>query len=259
MIFYLFFTLFKMNMCNFVSGRSLISTLDGLLYISEMCSDKHEIVGSDNKLHISNVAHKNILKEAYTLKTSNGYSLILGQDHLVLTQNRGDVNVKNLVQGDLIMLSPMKFGNKSINIDFLPSIIKFLKNLTDDNTSETIDIGMEEKFSIYTLLELKSSDVLILFTYLFNTHSDFNNNVQNLFLKNMQLITILQLLLLGFNIKASICDYSLVFCFNFNNNFIDMVCTDSFKSLTYNGIEDVYNLIEPVTSHYVANGIVVHN
>lgn len=35
--------------------------------------------------------------------------------------------------------------------------------------------------------------------------------------------------------------------------------TDEFESFTYIGEEDVYDLTEPVTNHFVANGLVVHN
>jgi ribonucleoside-diphosphate reductase alpha chain len=35
--------------------------------------------------------------------------------------------------------------------------------------------------------------------------------------------------------------------------------TDAFDSLTFEGIEDVFDLTEPETSHFVANGVVVHN
>jgi ribonucleoside-diphosphate reductase alpha chain len=35
--------------------------------------------------------------------------------------------------------------------------------------------------------------------------------------------------------------------------------TDAFMSLTYIGEEDVYDLTEPDTSHFVANGLVIHN
>ena len=35
--------------------------------------------------------------------------------------------------------------------------------------------------------------------------------------------------------------------------------TDAFDSLVYEGIEDVFDLTEPDTSHFIANGVIVHN
>lgn len=257
----------KINATNpCITGDSLINTSEGLKRIDSLLEKYFDVIGSDGKIHNIKPAFKTGNKEIYILKTLFNYELKLTSDHIVLTQNRGDVKACDLKISDLIVLQKPNFGNLNLNDNFIYVVAKYLVeyNFSDTSEVEFIIVNFTNStfryFNIHMLFDLNKESIFKIFSYIFNTTFEYSHNIQKLELKNLELLKIFQILLLGFGIKAQLIDYSLIFAFSQlnNDNPLNFVCY--FKSLISTGkYEDVYDLTESETSHFSANCIVVHN
>jgi ribonucleoside-diphosphate reductase alpha chain len=105
-----------------VTGDTLVATADGLRRIDEMVGKAAFIIGSDGKPHFVNRIFPTGTKAVYTLRTRAGYEVRVTADHRVLTQDRGDVAVKDLMIGERVMLGSSGFGSRSIDPDLAESI-----------------------------------------------------------------------------------------------------------------------------------------
>ncbi|MEA2719692.1 MAG: ribonucleoside-diphosphate reductase alpha chain, partial [Candidatus Eremiobacteraeota bacterium] len=113
----------KINASNpCVTGDTLVSTADGLRRIDELVGKAAFVIGADGKPHFVNRIFPTGTKPVYTLRTRAGYQLRVTADHKILTEERGDVAVKDLIVGERVMLGSSGFGNRSIDLDLAESI-----------------------------------------------------------------------------------------------------------------------------------------
>jgi ribonucleoside-diphosphate reductase alpha chain len=105
-----------------VTGDSLVATADGLQRIDALVGKSAFVIGSDGKPHFSNRIFPTGTKPVYSLRTRAGYELRLTADHRVLTEERGDVAVKDLIIGERLMLSGSGFGSRVLDADLAESI-----------------------------------------------------------------------------------------------------------------------------------------
>jgi ribonucleoside-diphosphate reductase alpha chain len=105
-----------------VTGDSLVATADGLQRIDELVGKSAFVIGSDGKPHFTNRIFPTGTKPVYTLRTRSGYELRLTADHRVLTEERGDIAVKDLIVGERIVLAGSGFGSRALDADLAESI-----------------------------------------------------------------------------------------------------------------------------------------
>ncbi|MDB5042850.1 MAG: ribonucleotide-diphosphate reductase subunit alpha, partial [Candidatus Eremiobacteraeota bacterium] len=105
-----------------VTGDTLVATSDGLRRIDELVGKAAFIIGSDGKPHFVNRIFPTGTKPVYTLRTRAGYELRVTADHKILTEERGDVAVKDLIAGERVMLAGSGFGSRSLDPDLAVSI-----------------------------------------------------------------------------------------------------------------------------------------
>ena len=98
-----------------VTGDTLVATADGLRRIDELVGKAAFIIGSDGKPHFVNRIFPTGTKPVYTLRTRSGYEVRITADHQVLTEERGDVAVKDLIAGERILLNGSGFGSRRVD------------------------------------------------------------------------------------------------------------------------------------------------
>jgi ribonucleoside-diphosphate reductase alpha chain len=97
-----------------VAGDTLVATSSGWRRIDELVGQTAGIVGADGKSHFVTRIFPTGRKDVYRLTTSAGYEVRITADHKVLTQNRGDVAVKDLNVGDRVALKGAGFGSRTL-------------------------------------------------------------------------------------------------------------------------------------------------
>ena len=89
-----------MNAC--VTGDTLVRTVFGEERIDVLVGAGVDVVGADGELHPAASVHLVGDREVYRLRTLSGLELRLTADHLVMTENRGDVRAWELTPDDEI-------------------------------------------------------------------------------------------------------------------------------------------------------------
>ena len=105
-----------------VTGESLIATADGLRRIDELVGSAAFVIGSDRKPHFVSRIFPTGTKPVYRLRTRSGFELRVTADHKVLTEERGDVAVKDLIVGERVHLAGSGFGGRKINLELAKAI-----------------------------------------------------------------------------------------------------------------------------------------
>jgi ribonucleoside-diphosphate reductase alpha chain len=105
-----------------VTGDTLVATADGLQRIDELVGKSAFVIGSDRKPHFVNRIFPTGTKPVYTLRTRSGYGLRVTADHRVMTEERGDIAVSDLIIGERIVLGGSGFGSRSLDPDLAESI-----------------------------------------------------------------------------------------------------------------------------------------
>ncbi len=100
-----------------VTGDALIATANGLRRIDSLVGKTARIIGADGQPHLVTEIFQTGRKPVFWLSTKSGYRLRLTADHLVLTENRGDVAAKDLAPGDKVILQGAGFGRKTLPHD----------------------------------------------------------------------------------------------------------------------------------------------
>lgn len=104
-----------------VPGDTLVATANGWRRIEKITHDT-DIIGSDGQLHPIHPSFITGFQHVWRVCTSDGYELKATDNHLITTQNRGDVPVGELRPGDILVLSPGSFGTRSIDVNLAFSI-----------------------------------------------------------------------------------------------------------------------------------------
>ncbi|MGH7330503.1 MAG: LAGLIDADG family homing endonuclease, partial [Polyangiaceae bacterium] len=214
-------------------------------------------------------------KRVYRLRTRAGYELRLTADHKVLTEERGDVALCDVIIGERIVLRGSGFGNRRLDEPILkalaaragsPSLVAAGNRLTPlDAVEEFLQYDTQLHFSpaIYTLDRVSLATLL---RSIFDERGEFSS-------ASMELLRQVQLLLLSFGIKGKIYrDRGVIrIAAQSRARFVRTieggeafersrdVLTDEVAQIKALALEPVYDLTESDTAHFVANGIVVHN
>ncbi len=96
-----------------VTGDTLIATERGLERIGALVGQGRSVRGIDGKLYRAEAIFRTGTEPVYELRTQSGYSVKLTGDHLVFTENRGDVQARALRKGDVVRLVGAPFGQRT--------------------------------------------------------------------------------------------------------------------------------------------------
>ncbi|HWQ25810.1 MAG TPA: LAGLIDADG family homing endonuclease [Chlorobaculum sp.] len=96
-----------------VTAETLVATDRGLERIGELVGQSRGIKSIDGKLHWVEKIFPTGTKPVYELRTKSGYRLKLTGDHLVFTENRGDVKACELRKDDVVRLVGAGFGKET--------------------------------------------------------------------------------------------------------------------------------------------------
>jgi len=322
-----------------VTAETLVVTDRGLERIGDLVGEARGIKSLDGKLHWVEKIFPTGTKPVYELKTKSGYRLKLTGDHLVFTENRGDVKACELTKDDIIRLVGGEFGSETTgSADIAARVGAFVQqttgskkhlasvqfeanSTTDCNESEILEkfysVSEDGQSCIFTdsIFRLSRAEQTALLKGLFTadgTVANYGEKLQYVALDSVSLPLLrqVQLLLLNFGIKAKIYEnrragnltailsdakggvkeypvlemHSLRISSSSRVRFEAEIgffpqtekakklaelnqsvsayaepLNDKIKSLEYIGEKPVFDLTEPETHHFVANGIGVHN
>ena len=105
-----------------VTGDTLVATADGLARIDSMVGRSAFVIGSDGKPHFVSRIFPTGSKRVYRLRTRAGYELRLTADHKILTEERGDVALADVIIGERVVLRGSGFGTRSLDESTLLSL-----------------------------------------------------------------------------------------------------------------------------------------
>ena len=321
-----------------VTGDTLVATTEGQRRIDELVGKAAFVIGSDGKPHFVNNIFPTGTKPVYVLRTRSGYELRVTADHKILTEERGDVAVKDLIIGERVHLGAARFGSRTLEPELAEAIGLALSNGRSQRktavhtasiarvatTSESVIDSFEEFAVVHAgngdtrlapaVQELDRSSMAAVLRGLFTADGSVTNigaksRYISLDSTSIELLGQVQLLLLSFGIKSKLYRtrshsvqssmlpgvdgarqhpvrevhalhiapsshvlFEQEIGFDAASAKADALATmnravttyrealvDEVAVVRYAGEEAVYDLTEPDTSHFVANGIVVHN
>jgi ribonucleoside-diphosphate reductase alpha chain len=276
-----------------VTGDTLVAMADGPARIEDLVGKAAFVIGGDGRPHFVSKIFPTGTKPVYRLRTKAGYELKLTADHKVWTENRGDVPAGELREGDRLVLSGSGFGTVTLDervafeIGFAigeccatvapvrqPALSgSRLTSRRRDVEATRPDVAAyvvrDENASIKAFsptvfaLERKSAAELIRGLLTVNSEIVLGESgaaSSVLHSCSAELLKQLQLLLLSFAIKSELSGDQLQISGGFDAGLRPGVSlSDDFHSLEASGIADVFDLTEPDTQHFVANGLKVHN
>ncbi|ACF13528.1 ribonucleoside-diphosphate reductase, adenosylcobalamin-dependent [Chloroherpeton thalassium ATCC 35110] len=109
-----------------VTAETLVATDRGLERIGDLVGEARGIKSLDGKLHWVEKIFPTGTKPVYELKTKSGYRLKLTGDHLVFTENRGDVKACELTKDDVVRLVGGEFGSETTGSANMAQLIGLL-------------------------------------------------------------------------------------------------------------------------------------
>ncbi|NOT34879.1 MAG: vitamin B12-dependent ribonucleotide reductase [Candidatus Eisenbacteria bacterium] len=323
-----------------VTGDTLIATSEGWQRIDSLVGKTPQVIGDDGELHPAAKVWKTGTKPVFLLRTEAGLELRLTGDHRVLTANRGDVAVRELLSNDMLRVSGAGFGDLKVKHELAYELGRAIALRceraealvgaavgSNGHGAESVDglpgVTQEEldgAIRDYLLLDAEGracgltprvnqfdrESVVNLLRGLFSLDPANFDLRRGFRAERRELLSQVQLLLLNFGVLTSVnedfeaetADGAIVFrrrngsrlsvSRNSKNwysgipflhqikprdeqpesgatfgNTIPLprlsVWSDQLASIEPLGEEDVFDLTEPATSHFVANGIVVHN
>ena len=261
-----------------VTGDTLVATADGLARIDSLVGRSTFAIGADGKSHFVARIFATGEKRVYRLRTRAGYELRLTADHKILTEERGDVAVKDAIIGERIILRGSGFGNRTIEESAalavaarvgsraLVAINKRAAAAQNAVANEFVDVWNGNVSLTPAVFSLDRAGTATLLRALFDECGEFASG-------SMELLWQIQLLLLSFGVKAKIqrdrgviriatqskTRYARAIEAGEPLESERSLLTDEIAQIKALGVEPVYDLTEPDTSHFVANGLVVHN
>jgi ribonucleoside-diphosphate reductase alpha chain len=137
--------IYASNPC--VTGDTLVATDQGWRKIADLVGKAANIIGADGQPHPVDRIFPTGHKPVFELRTKAGYRVRITADHLVST-TRGDVAVKDLVDGDRIFLNAQGFGRDQLPVELAEAIGLAVG---DGTVTSSIIGGREQKVVILTM------------------------------------------------------------------------------------------------------------
>ncbi len=231
-----------------VTGDTLVATEDGLRRIDSLVGETPRVVGLDGRLHRTTRVIETGVKPVYRLRTRCGYEVKLTADHPVWTENRGDVPAAELTRNDIVRLVPPLPGSVQLEPEAARRLAAWLAAAVPAGTMDDTSEG-------YPLLRpdgTLSDEAFLLDRFSLQLVLQEVIEAQTVVFDSAELARQVQLLLLVLGKKARRQGTRLEVLQEEN-------LTDFVDGIELIGVEPVYDLTEPVTDHFVANGIAVHN
>ena len=258
-----------------VTGDTLVATADGLARIDSMVGRSAFVIGSDGKPHFVSRIFPTGSKRVYRLRTRAGYELRLTADHKILTEERGDVALADVIIGERVVLRGSGFGTRTLDESTMLSLAARVgsQSLVAVGNglagAESVDEFIQQDAHLQftpAVYELDRTSIATLLRALFDECGEFASG-------SMELLWQIQLLLLNFGVKGKIYrDRGVIrIAAHSRSRFARTieggesfersreVLTDEVSQIKALGVETVFDLTEFDTAHFVANGIVVHN
>ncbi|QXD13914.1 intein-containing adenosylcobalamin-dependent ribonucleoside-diphosphate reductase [Rhodocaloribacter litoris] len=228
-----------------VTGDTLVATEDGLRRIDSMVGETPRVVGLDGRLHRTTRVIETGTKPVYRLRTQSGYTIKLTADHRVWTENRGDVPACELTKDDVVRLVRPHPGTVRLKPNVAERLAAYLAALVPAlPDEEPVDFMLPDSTLSDDALRLCAESLSVVLQPVIEAgHVTYDSE---------ELASQVQLMLLMIGRKAHREGASLVVL-------DEAPETDPVHSIELVGVEPVYDLTEPVTDHFVAGGIAVHN
>lgn len=283
--------IYASNPC--VTGDTLIATADGYRRIAELVGKRVQVINAVGLPAEAVEIFPTGRKHVYELRTQSGYHLKLTADHKVLTAHRGDVPASALTPEDEVILQRPGFGNVHLPEGVAETLGILLGGAGTSSlpavpsaetlSREVVEIYLEKGYLRDIAFALDKTSQAALLRGLFTTAGNVSETGIILESRSSTLLQQVQLLLLGFGIKASVKENlrisegsrgvfereigfapgspqaKTLALGNRKNPPPPERFTDAVASLIPLGEEEVFDLTEPTTHHFVANGLVVHN
>ncbi len=248
-----------------VTGDTLVATTDGWQRIDALVGRSARVIGADGQPHFVDRIFPTGRKPVFRLRTRAGYEVRITADHKVLTVERGDVPVRDLAVGEQIRLESAGFGQRTL----AEAVRVVAGSGRVRQASATVEVSADMLRAIAETplaldLDRASQAALIRGLLAAQGGIDADGDVE-LRVTSPEVERNLRSMLLSFGIKVErhgdnlrISRSSLATVNAEVGSYCDEM-TDAIASIEPLGEEDVFDLTEPVTSHFVANGLVVHN
>jgi ribonucleoside-diphosphate reductase alpha chain len=215
-----------------VTKDTIVTTNEGLLDIPKL-HNPHHVLGGDGEYHPITWAGQTGHKEVFLVKTGAGYEVKATANHKMLTEN-GWKEVGQLTSDDeLVTQKKGKFGK--LHLEKAEAI----------QLANTMEDGVPE--------QVFSMDRESLKHFLSNFFEDiFEKHHPALNLHSSKTLKQIQVLLLQFGVLSEVDEE------NLQLNIVDEANL-RVKNIEKIGVEPVYDLTEPSTHSFSANGLIVHN
>ena len=282
-----------------VTGDTLVATSEGWRRIDALVGKSARVIGADGQPHWVEKIFPTGRKQVFRLRTKAGYEVRITADHKVWTAERGDVAVRELRIGDRLRLAGAGFGSVTLEesaalaagqaiaealaatvgahreLGFTPSPGDCYQGLIESRES---GLGLSTRW--FALDRKALAAVLVgLLRESTNYPIQPNDGSQVSLFGDRAMMADVQHSLLSFGIKASVTQGEVDSVLRVHSSmmhklsqymnrpggadrsefFVPGLEFDPVVSVEPLGEEPVFDLTEPVTSHFVANGIVVHN
>jgi len=227
-----------------VTGDTLVAVGDqGWRPIRSLCEEDFSVIGSDGEAHQIWPAYCTGRKEVFRLRTRAGYEVKVTADHKFLTKNRGDVRADELSKDDILLLGPSKFwGRERERIRDLFSREGFVET---DNGYVGLG-GVSPNQLQQTQIHLLS----------FGIRSDIPRGENVLCIRGGSRHLFEQEIGFAADSPQAV---SLQQMNRLDAEWSPEPLEDTVDEFVFVGEEDVFDLTEPATHHFIANGFVVHN
>ena len=249
-----------------VTGDTLVATADGWRRIDSLVGQSARVIGADGQPHVVSRIFPTGRKPVFRLQTRAGYEVRITADHKVLTAERGDVPVRDLRIGERVHLAGPGFGRRTLG-EVVGVAVPGAQTTSVGAVEPAV---LRQVAAMPVALELDRASQILLIQGLLAADGDIDRDGDvELRLASAAARRHLRLVLLGFGVKTEASadglrvSRSSRFVFEAARGaqigaYRDEM-TDEVASIEPEGEEEVFDLTEPVTSHFVANGLVVHN
>uniref|UniRef100_Q3ASQ1 Vitamin B12-dependent ribonucleotide reductase n=1 Tax=Chlorobium chlorochromatii (strain CaD3) TaxID=340177 RepID=Q3ASQ1_CHLCH len=142
-----------------VTADTLIATDRGLERIGNIVGESRGIKSIDGKLHWVENIFPTGTKPVYQLRTKSGYQLKLTGDHVVFTENRGDVKACELRKDDMVRLVGAPFGKETTGSTDIAQLIGLLTGDGCITTANEIAASGEQRRTAFLTVSKAEQEI----------------------------------------------------------------------------------------------------